>query len=107
MTTPRIKVYIYADDPISQAGVSSQLRARPETEVVTDDLSAVNGAVNKVVATDDLDQAEVAVVVAESVDEKTVRVLRAVQRGRAPRTVLIAAVLDEMAVVAAAEAGVS
>lgn len=92
VTTSRIKVYIYADDPISQAGVSSQLRARPETQVVP---------------TADLDQAEVAVVVAESVDERIVRVLRAVQRGAAPRTVLIAAVLDEAGVVVAAEAGVS
>lgn len=91
-TTARIKVYIYADDPISQAGVASQLRARPETQVVP---------------TTDLDQAEVAIVVAETVDDKIVRVLRAIQRGAAPKTVLIAATLDETGVVVAAEAGVS
>jgi DNA-binding NarL/FixJ family response regulator len=92
MTTARTKVYIYADDPISQAGLASQLRQRPETELV---------------AAGDLDHAEVAVVVAESVDERIVRILRAIQRGSAPKTVLIATVLDESAVVAAAEAGVA
>jgi DNA-binding NarL/FixJ family response regulator len=90
--TTRTKVYIYADDPISHAGVASQLRPRPETELV----SAC-----------DVDQAEVAVVVTEAVDEEILRVLRGLQRGPAPKTVLISAVLDEAAVVVAAEAGVS
>jgi DNA-binding NarL/FixJ family response regulator len=92
MTTQRVKVYVYADDPISQAGVVSQLRPRPETQLVDPG---------------DLDEADVAVVVAESVDGQVVRTLRAIQRGSAPRTLLIAAVLDEAAVVLAAEAGVS
>jgi len=88
----RISVYVYANDPISQAGVASQLRPRPEVIVVDQT---------------DLDQADVAVVVADVVDDAILRVLRAVQRGSAPRTVLIATNLDETAVVAAAEAGVS
>jgi DNA-binding NarL/FixJ family response regulator len=88
----RAKVFIYANDPISQAGVASQLRPRPEVQVV--DAS-------------ELDQADVAVVVSESVDEEVLRVLRAVRRGSVPRTVLIAAALDDAAVVTAAEAGVS
>jgi DNA-binding NarL/FixJ family response regulator len=92
MTTQRIRVYVYANDPISQAGVASQLRPRPETLLVDPA---------------DLDQADVAVVVTEAVDEDILRVLRAIQRGSAPRTVLIAAALDEAAVVVAAEAGVS
>jgi DNA-binding NarL/FixJ family response regulator len=92
VTTQRVKVYIYADDPISRAGVVSQLRPRPETQLVDPG---------------DLDQAEVAIVVTESVTEEVLRVLRAIQRGSAPRTVLIAATLDEAAVVLAAEAGVS
>jgi DNA-binding NarL/FixJ family response regulator len=91
-TTPRIRVWIYAEDPISQAGVCSQLRARPEVQLVS---------------AGELDQAEVAVVVAETIGDGIVRVLRAVQRGTAPKTVLIAAVLDEAGVVTAAEAGVS
>jgi DNA-binding NarL/FixJ family response regulator len=88
----QIPVYVFANDPISQAGVSSALRPRPETRVVDQA---------------DLDTAEVAVVVTESVDEPILRVLRAIQRGSAPKTVLIATTLDEEAVVAAAEAGVS
>ena len=55
----------------------------------------------------ELDRAEVAVVVTETVDAAALRVLRAIQRGAAPRTVLIAGTLDETGVVAAAEAGVS
>ena len=57
------------DDPISQDGVASQLRPRPEVQVVD---------------AAELDQAEVAVVVAERVDEEVLRVLRAVRRGASP-----------------------
>ena len=32
--TQRAKVFIYANDPISQAGVASQLRPRPEVQLV-------------------------------------------------------------------------
>src|SRR3954463_10817549 len=86
----RISVYVYASDPISQAGVASQLRARPEIVVV--DQAGI-------------DAAQVAVVVAEAVDDAVLRVLRAIQRGGIPRTVLVASVLDDTAVVSAAEAG--
>ena len=87
-----VSVYVYANDPILQAGVGSQLRGRPEVTVVDQS---------------ELDQADVAIVVADLVDETVLRILRAIQRGSAPRTVLIAAVLDESTVIAAAEAGVS
>lgn len=90
--TQRATVFIYANDPISQAGVASQLRPRPEVQLVD---------------AEELDRAEVAVVVTECVDEEVLRVLRAVRRGSVPRTVLIAAALDDKAVVTAAEAGVS
>ncbi len=88
----RIPTYVYASDPISQAGVVSQLRPRPEILVVDEA---------------DLDRAQVAVVVTDVLDEPSVRVLRAVQRGGVPRTVLVAGVLDDGALAAAAEAGVS
>jgi DNA-binding NarL/FixJ family response regulator len=88
----RIATYVYASDPISQAGVVSQLRPRPEIVVVDDG---------------DLDRAQVAVVVTDLVDDDCLRVLRAVQRGGVPRTVLVAAALDDTALAAAAEAGVS
>jgi DNA-binding NarL/FixJ family response regulator len=87
-----ISVYIYANDPILQAGVGSQLRGIAQVALVDQS---------------ELDQADVAIVVADLVDEGILRVLRAIQRGSAPRTVLIAVSLDESTVVAAAEAGVS
>ena len=71
MSTP-VTIYVYADDPILQAGVSSQLRMRPEVRVV---------------GPADLDSAQVAVVVADVLDDDAVKVLRAVQRGGVPRTV--------------------
>jgi len=88
----QIATYVYAGDPISQAGVVSQLRPRPEIRVVEEI---------------DIEQARVAVIVTDQVDEQSLRVLRAVQRGGIPRTVLVAGVLDDAALAAAAEAGVS
>ena len=87
-----VTTYVYADDPILQAGVSTQLRMRPEIRVVD--------------ATD-LDHAEVAVVVADLLDDDVVRVLKAVQRGGVPRTVLVARIIDDTTLAAAAEAGVA
>src|SRR3954464_2730990 len=88
----RISVYVYASDPISQIGVASQLRARPEIAVVDQA---------------NIDAAQVAVVAAGGADDPVLRVLRAIQRGGIPRTVLVASVLDDASVVSAAEAGVS
>jgi len=92
MMGQRVSAYVYANDPILQAGVISQLRLSPEVTVVDQC---------------DLDDADVAVVVTDLVDEAVVRVLRAIQRGGAPHVVLIAAAFDETTVVTAAEAGVS
>lgn len=86
-----VAVYVYASDPILQAGVISQLRMRPEVRVVDEA---------------ELDQAAVAVVVADVLDDDVLRVLRALQRGSVPRTVLVARVIDDATLVAAAEAGV-
>lgn len=91
MTEP-IPTYVYASDPISRAGVVSQLRPRPEVRIVEEA---------------EIGRAAVAIIVTDSVDEDALRVLRAVQRGGVPRTVVIAATIDDTALVAAAEAGVS
>jgi hypothetical protein len=88
--TERIPVFVYARDPVSQAGVSAQLRPRPEV-VVT--------------AEGELDTAQVAIVVADEVDGDTVRVIRALQRNGVPRVVVVAAHLDDAGLVAAVEAG--
>lgn len=86
----RIAVYVYAHDPISQAGLSSQLRLRPEITVVEDDIDA----------------ALVALVVVEEVDEETTRVVRAIQRTNGiPRVVLIVTRLDDAGMLAGVEAG--
>lgn len=88
----RVPVFLYARDPILQAGLASQLRHRPEVEVVGDG---------------QVDEARVAVVVADGVDAETVQVLRALQRNGVPRLVLVASFLDGNDLVAAVEAGVS
>ena len=87
----RIATYVFASDPISQAGVVSELRPRPEICLVNES---------------ELHRAHVAVIVTDTLDEHTLRVLRAVQRGGVPRTVLVATTLDDAALIAAAEAGV-
>lgn len=84
----RIPVYVYAADPISEAGIASQLRRHADVEVV-----------------DDLDHARVAVVVADEVEATTVNVLRGLHRGGCARTALVVTHLDDAALIAAVEAG--
>jgi DNA-binding NarL/FixJ family response regulator len=86
----RISVYVYAHDPISQAGLASQLRARPEISIVENDI----------------DSAAVAVVVVDEVDEETSRVVKAIQRNNGiPRVVLVVTRLDDAGMLAGVEAG--
>lgn len=86
----RIAVYVYAHDPISQAGLASQLRARPEIQIVDGDI----------------DEAAVALVVVDEVDEEASRVVRAIQRNDGiPRVVLIVTRLDDAGMLAGVEAG--
>src|SRR2546430_4672841 len=85
-----IPVFVYASDPISQAGLASQLRGRPEVRVVGDG---------------ELDSAAVAVVVADDVDEECVRIIKALQRNACPRTVVVATQLDDGGLLSAVEAG--
>lgn len=89
---PRIPLYVYADDPILQAGVISQLRARPEIEIVE---------------AGELGRAQVGVAVADALDEETVRILRALRRAGIAHLILVMRSIDDNAVVGAAEVGVS
>lgn len=91
--TDRIGVYVYGDDPISQAGVATQLRGRPETFVIEGGGS--------------IDDAAVAIVVADEMDEETVRVIRGLQRGGCPRVVLVVSKLDDSSLMMAIESGAS
>ncbi|MGH8875298.1 MAG: LuxR C-terminal-related transcriptional regulator [Acidimicrobiia bacterium] len=86
----RIATYVFATDPVSQAGIAAQLRPRPEIRIVDEA---------------DLDNALVAVVVADEVDGETMRVIRAIQRNGCPRVVLVAGRLDDGSLFAALEAG--
>jgi DNA-binding NarL/FixJ family response regulator len=87
----RIGVCVHADDPISQAGVASQLRPRPEVRVLD---------------RTEADAAQVALVVADKVSEPTLKLLRTLQRSGA-RLVLVVAELDDSDLIAAVEAGVA
>ena len=89
----RISVHVCAGDPVSRAGVASQLRPRPEVLVVEGD-GEPDGS------------AALAVVVADAVDDETVRLLRRVQRAGC-RAVLVATHVDDAGLAAAVEAGVA
>jgi DNA-binding NarL/FixJ family response regulator len=88
--TERVPVFVYARDPISQAGIAAELRGRPELEVLSET---------------EVDQADVAVVAADEVDDETLRVIKAIQRTGGPRVVLVVARPDDGGLVAAVEAG--
>ncbi|WP_338933417.1 response regulator transcription factor [Streptomyces netropsis] len=83
-------VDLRAQDPISQAGVASQLRARPEVRLVD------RGGT---------DDAQVVVMVVDVVDEVALRVLRQIQRASTARGVLVTTQIDEQQLVSAAECG--
>ncbi|HWW53163.1 MAG TPA: response regulator transcription factor [Acidimicrobiales bacterium] len=85
-----IKVFVYADDPISQIGVASQLGSRADIAVI-----------------EDIDDAVVAVLVADDVDEQLLGVVAAIQRDGCPRVVMVVTRLDENALLQAVETGVA
>ncbi|OLO32348.1 helix-turn-helix transcriptional regulator [Streptomyces sp. MNU77] len=89
----RITVVLRAQDPISQAGVASQLRARPEVSVVERDGGEPTP--------------QVVVMVVDAVDDEVLRVLRNIQRTSTCRTVLVTTDIDEQKLVSAAECGVA
>jgi DNA-binding NarL/FixJ family response regulator len=86
----RIPICVYANDPVTHAGVVGQLRPRPEIEVVD--------------AGDD--RLRVAVVAADEPDEDTLTLLRSLQRTGCP-TVLVVTSMDDGGLAAAVEAGVA
>jgi DNA-binding NarL/FixJ family response regulator len=86
----RVRVSVYARDPVSRAGVLAELRPRPEVEVV-----------------DDENDAEVAVVVADRLDRECERIIRTVRRCSQARVVAVIADVEGAAVLSAVEAGAS
>ncbi|MCI0688567.1 MAG: response regulator transcription factor [Sporichthyaceae bacterium] len=87
----RIPVAVHAEDPLSLAGVVSQLRPRAELTIVE-----LGGS----------EQPRVAVVVADVVDEPTLHRLRVLQRAGC-RSVLVVTRVDDSGLAAAVEAGIS
>jgi DNA-binding NarL/FixJ family response regulator len=75
---------------VSEAGITAQLRRRPEVHLLEGN---------------DREDAAVAVVVADEIDEEAARTIRAIQRSGSTRVVVIVSRLDDAGVFAALEAG--
>ena len=86
----KMKVYVYSDDTISQAGMSSQLRGQPDVQVLDES---------------QIDDAVVAVIIVDAVDEGACRTIRAIQRNGCPKVVLVVGVLDDAGLMLAVEVG--
>ncbi|MGC4941077.1 LuxR C-terminal-related transcriptional regulator [Kribbella sp. DT2] len=87
----RVPVYAYSTDPISRAGVESQLRFEPDLRVVSDD---------------HLDEAVVAVVAAEVPDAPTLEILAGLRRHGLDKIVLVVGSLNDGDLISVIEAGV-
>ena len=96
MSTPvierTVRVVVRGGDPVSEAGVASQLRYHHDLEVLP------SGAATA---------PDVVVLIADLVDEDTARTIRTIVRDELARVVLVAAVVDGSAVLVAVEAGVA
>ena len=91
VTDPALtRVLVFARDPISRAGVASQLVGVPGIEVIQPGDSLTP---------------EVAVVVTDVVDEEVFRVIRTIRRGGRSRVVIVAGVVDTSSILTALEAG--
>lgn len=87
-----VTTYVRGSDLISQAGVISQLRGRPEVRLVDDCVR---------------DEATIALVVTEEIDDDAQQIFRSVSRdGDAPRLLVVATSIDDGGLMIAAEAGV-
>ncbi|MFN2588681.1 MAG: LuxR C-terminal-related transcriptional regulator [Actinomycetota bacterium] len=90
--TERIPVLVYASDPISRTGIMVELTARPELRLLRDGDPRPAGCV--------------AVVVADEIDDATVRLVKAVRRSDC-RVVVVATQVEDGGLLAAVEAGAS
>ncbi|MFU8850485.1 LuxR C-terminal-related transcriptional regulator [Micromonospora sp. SL1-18] len=88
----RLPVHLYSTDVISRAGVVSQLRPRPEV-LLLDETEA--------------EQAAVALIISDSIDEPTLRTLRALRSRSKSALVLVVTQVDDAGLVAAVEHGVA
>jgi DNA-binding NarL/FixJ family response regulator len=86
------RVRVRATDPVSEAGVASQLRIQHDLEVLSSDSPV---------------RPDVVVLVADRVDEPTAAGIRATRDSGGPRVVLVVGSVDGVEVLAAVEAGVA
>jgi DNA-binding NarL/FixJ family response regulator len=86
------RVRVRATDPVSEAGVASQLRVQHDLEVLSSDSPV---------------RPDVVVLVADRVDEPTATTIRLTRDAGGPRVVLIVGAVDGVEVLAAVEAGVA
>jgi DNA-binding NarL/FixJ family response regulator len=86
------RVRVRATDPVSEAGVASQLRIQHDLEILSSDSPA---------------RPDVVVLVADRVDERTAAGIRATRDSGGPRVVLVVGSVDGVEVLAAVEAGVA
>ncbi|HEV8296138.1 MAG TPA: response regulator transcription factor [Acidimicrobiales bacterium] len=84
----RLAVFVFGDDPISQAGVAAQLRGRPEVLVV-----------------DEEHRADVAVVVAETLTGDVTQTIRRLKRSAVKPVVLVITNVDDRCLLEALELG--
>jgi DNA-binding NarL/FixJ family response regulator len=83
-----VAVFVESADPVLNAGVTAQLRARPLMRV-----------------TDDVDSADVAVVVADEIDDPTLRVLRAIHHSGLAKIAVVVTHIDEHSLLSAVQSG--
>jgi DNA-binding NarL/FixJ family response regulator len=84
----RIPTYVDTSDPITRAGLSSQLRSQNELTVV-----------------DESSKASVAVVVVDQIDDGAARSIRSLVRNGCRHVAVVATLLDDLGVLKAVEAG--
>ena len=90
LVSERIRVCISVSDPISKAGIATQLRSHPDIEIVD---------------TTDLKPSDVALVVVDKLDQHTERTIRSLKLHGQERILLIASRLDDAGLMAALDAG--
>jgi DNA-binding NarL/FixJ family response regulator len=112
-TQQRIPVWVKALDPLSQFGLVHALRQRPEVVLISDaDLAAmqgrsVQGQSQSVPADQRTAPPVVALIAVDSLDSAAVQVLRSATLRGCRRTALISSTIDDDALMAAVELGVS
>ncbi|BAU88079.1 transcriptional regulator, luxR family [Streptomyces laurentii] len=89
----RIAVTLHTSDPIYRAGVDGLLRYRPELTLID--------------ASDPTADIQVALIVTDTVEEPTLRLLREIKRTSTARSLLVVADIDETKLIDAAECGIT